>query len=79
MTKEETELAEALRERLQIISDEASRRNPEQHLKRLRDVSERIETLVAALPRPIPPRLAHFLDRRSYDKALEFLCSCRDP
>jgi hypothetical protein len=79
MTKEETELAEALRERLQIISDEASRRNPEQHLKRLRDVSERIETLVAALPRPIPPRLAHFLDRRSYDKALEFLCSCRGP
>jgi len=79
MTKEETELAEALRERLQIISDEASRRNPEQHLKRLRDVSERIETLVAALPRPIPPRLAHFLDRRSYDKALEFLCSCRSP
>ena len=79
MTKEETQLAEALRERLQIISDEASRRNPEQHLKRLRDVSERIETLVAALPRPIPPRLAHFLDRRSYDKALEFLCSCRGP
>ena len=79
MTKEETELAEALRERLQIISDEASRRNPEQHLKRLGDVSERIETLVAALPRPIPPRLAHFLDRRSYDKALEFLCSCRGP
>jgi hypothetical protein len=76
MTKEETELAEALRERLQIISDEASRRDPEEHLKRLRDVSERIETLVAALPRPIPSRLAHFLDRRSYDKALEFLWSC---
>ena len=73
MTKAESELAEALRERLKIISDEESRRNPEQHLKRLRDVSERIETLVAALPRPIPPRLAHFLDRRSYDKALEFL------
>jgi len=73
MTRPETELAEALRERLKIISDEAGRRNPEQHLQRLRDVSERIETLVAALPRPIPPRLAHFLDRRSYDKALEFL------
>ena len=76
MTKAECELAEALRERLKIISDEESRRNPEQHLKRLRDVSERIETLVAALPRPIPQRLAHFLERRSYDKALEFLCSC---
>jgi hypothetical protein len=75
MTKTESELAEALRERLKIISDEKSRRNPEQHLKRLRDISERIEILVAALPQPIPPRLAHFLDRRSYDKALEFLCS----
>ena len=73
MTKTETELAEALRERLKIISDEESRRDPEQHVKRLREISDRIETLVATLPQPIPPRLAHFLDRRSYDKALEFL------
>jgi len=73
MTKTETELAEALRERLKIISDEESRRDPEQHLKRLREISDRIETLAATLPQPIPPRLAHFLDRRSYDKALEFL------
>jgi hypothetical protein len=75
MTKEENELAEALRERLKIISDEASRRDPDQHVRRLREISERIETLAATLPQPIPPRLAHFLDRRSYDKALEFLCS----
>jgi hypothetical protein len=74
MTEEESELAEALRERLKIISDEASRRDPDQHVTRLREISERIETLAAALPRPIPPRLAHFLDRHSYDKALEFLC-----
>ena len=73
MTKTETELAEALRERLKIISDEESRRDPEQHVKRLREISDRIETLAATLPQPIPPRLAHFLDRRSYDKALEFL------
>jgi hypothetical protein len=73
MTKTEAELAEALRERLKIISDEESRRDPEQHVKRLREISERIETLADALPQPIPPRLAHFLDRRSYDKALEFL------
>ena len=78
MTKAESELAEALRERLKIISDEESRRNPEQHVKRLREVSEHIETLVAAHPQPIPPRLAHFLDRRSYDKALEFLESRAD-
>ena len=73
MTKTETELAEALRERLKIISDEESRRDPEQHVKRLQEISDRIETLAATLPQPIPPRLAHFLDRRSYDKALEFL------
>jgi hypothetical protein len=84
MTKEESELAEALRERLKIISDEESRRDPDQHVKRLREISGRIEKLVAALPRPIPPRLAHFLDRRSYDKALEFLeraggASSREP
>jgi hypothetical protein len=75
MTNEEQQLAEALRARLKIISDESSRRNPDQHLARLHEISDRIESLAAALPQPIPPRLAHFLDRRSYDKALEFLCS----
>ena len=50
MTKTETELAEALRERLKIISDEESRRDPEQHVKRLREISKRIETLVARSP-----------------------------
>jgi plasmid stabilization system protein ParE len=75
MTKAESELTEALRERLKIISDEESRRNPEQHVKRLREISDRVETLAADLPQPVPPRLAHFLERRSYDKALEFLCS----
>src|SRR5207302_6449885 len=73
MTKTETELAEALRERLKIISDKKSRRDPEQHVKRLREISDRIETLAATLLQPIPPRLAHFLDRRSYDEALETL------
>ena len=75
MTKEEQELAAALRERRRVISDESSRRNPDQHMARLREISDRIESLAAALPQPVPPRLAHFLDRRSYDKALEFLCN----
>ena len=75
MTREAYELAEALRERLRIVSDESSRRNPDQHMARLHEISDRIESLAAALPQPIPPRLAHFLDRRSYDKALEFLCN----
>ena len=69
----EQDLAEALRERLAIISDQESRRNPEQHIARLKAVSERIEQLSVALPHPVNSRLAHFLERRSYDKALEML------
>jgi len=67
------DLAVALRERLAIIGDEQSRGNPEQHMARLKAISERIETIAAQLPQPVDPRLAHFLQRRSYDKALEML------
>lgn len=67
------DLKEALRERLAIIRDEESRRNTETHMARLNAISEKIDTLQAALPRPIDPQLAHYLQRRSYDKALEFL------
>jgi hypothetical protein len=68
-----SDLAAALRERLAIIRDEDSRRDPEKHITRLRTVSEMIDHLAAALPKPIDPQLAHFLQRKSYDKALEFL------
>jgi hypothetical protein len=68
-----SDLIAALRERLAIISDESSRRDPEKHTARLRAVSEKIDNLAAALPKPIDPQLAHFLQRKSYDKALEFL------
>lgn len=67
------DLTEALRERLAIIRDDQSRRDEERHMARLRAVSERIDKLHAALPQPVDPRLAHYLQRRSYDKALEFL------
>jgi hypothetical protein len=68
-----TELAAALRERLTIIGDEESRRDPERHMERLRSVSERIEALERRLPARIDPELRHFLQRRSYSKALEVL------
>ena len=42
-------------------------------MARLRAVSEKIDILVSTLPKPIDPQLAHFLQRKSYDKALEFL------
>ena len=66
-------LRDALRERLAIIRDEGSRRDEEKHIARLKAVSEKIEKLQAALPQPVDSQLAHYLQRRSYDKALEFL------
>ena len=71
-------LAAALRERLVVISDEASRRDPEQHTKRLREVSEKIDLLEQSLPPQVDPQLRHFLQRRSYSKALDLLASCSD-
>lgn len=67
------QLAHALRERLALIANEESRRDAAGHMERLRQISERIEKLAAALPPPIDPRLKHYLDRCSYDKALELL------
>jgi hypothetical protein len=68
-----TTLAVALRERLAIIADQESRRDTTKHVARLQVVSEKIETLQASLPPSTDPRLKHYLERRSYDKALEWL------
>ncbi len=73
MNSARTELAAALRERLRIIADQASRRDPERHLARLQQISERIDTLAKSLPSPVEPQLAHYLSRRSYEKALALL------
>jgi hypothetical protein len=73
MDKMLTELAAALRERLAIIADDESRRDPDRHTERLRAVSEKIEELERRLPPKIDPELRHFLQRRSYSKALETL------
>jgi hypothetical protein len=67
------DLRNALRERLALIRDEQSRRDPTAHMARLKEVSEKIERLEAALPGPLDPQLAHYLNRKSYDKVLEFL------
>ena len=73
MTAALTELAAALRERLALISDEKSRRDPDRHTARLRQVSEKIERLEQSLPPETDPQLRHFLQRRSYTKALALL------
>lgn len=67
-------LAAALRERLAIIGDRAAyARDPAAHLESLKAVSEKILHLQSELPSPVPPRLSHFLEGCSYDKALAFL------
>ena len=67
-------LAAALRERLAVIADrEFYARDPAAHLEKLRAVSEQITQLTGQLPAPVDPRLAHYLERGSYDKALAFL------
>jgi hypothetical protein len=69
-----SELAAALRERLEVIADrELSTRAPAEHLARLQAASERIADAAAAIPRPAEPQLEHFLQRASYDKALAWL------
>ena len=67
------DLAQALRERIAIIHDGESRRNVDAHMARLRAVSEKIDRLQESLPPSTDPRLKHYLDRKSYDKALENL------
>jgi len=73
MNSPQAQLASALRERLALIGDEVSRRDPEQHLATLQSVSEKIALLEKQLPSPVDPQLAHFLARCSYDKALALL------
>jgi len=73
MKNDLADLGDALRERLAIIRDQESRRDEEKHIARLRAVSEKIEQLQELLPRSTDPRLKHYLERKSYDKALEHL------
>jgi hypothetical protein len=69
------DLAQALRERLAVIRDGESRRNEAKHIARLRAVSERIDQLQESLAPQIDARLKHYLERRSYEKALEHLAA----
>jgi len=73
MEKPLVDLVQALRERLAVIRDEQSRRDETKHIARLKAISEQIDDLQLRLTKPVDPRLAHYLQRKSYDKALEFL------
>jgi hypothetical protein len=68
------ELADALRERIAVIADRALyESDPAAHLEKLKTVSGKITQLGAALPRPIPGDFAHYLQRASYQKALDWI------
>jgi hypothetical protein len=68
------ELAEALRERLAVIADRAAyERDPAAHLRQLQGASERIDRASAALPKPVPGDLSHYLKGGSFQKALHWL------
>ncbi|MGB8166169.1 MAG: hypothetical protein WCF18_01675 [Chthoniobacteraceae bacterium] len=66
-------LEAALRERLAAIADRQHyERDPGGHLERLKAAAAGIDAAREALVN-VDPRLAHYLERCSYDKALAFL------
>jgi hypothetical protein len=74
------ELEASLQERRRVIADHGWRdRDPEAHLAALREVSEKIERLSNEAGPVAPPRLRHFLENCSYDKALAFLAEAVPP
>ena len=67
-------LEAALRRRLDIVADHALRdRDPKEHLEALKAAHRELELQIASLPAGTDPRLLHFLERQSYEKALAFL------
>ncbi|MFA7344405.1 MAG: hypothetical protein WC003_08885 [Terrimicrobiaceae bacterium] len=67
-------LAAALRKRLDVVADHALReRDPAAHLEAIKAAHRELQSQIASLPPGTDPRLLHFLERQSYEKALAFL------
>ena len=67
-------LRDLLRRRLALIADQALRESdPVAQLDQLRRVSEEIAAFHRELQPQLPARLNHFLERASFQKALEFI------
>jgi hypothetical protein len=67
-------LRSLLLKRLEIIGDERLREeDPEEQLRRLQRASEEIEAWHRSHAESLPPRLRHFLEQVSYQKALEWI------
>lgn len=68
-----SELIGLLEERLRVIGDVGMReRDPEGQLEKLKEVSEAIVAFHAAHRPRIQPRLNHFLENCSYQKAIDW-------
>lgn len=68
------ELADLLERRVSIIADrELYQRDPDEHLTRLREVSESIAAKHAKLKPQLDARLNHFMTGCSYEKALDWI------
>ena len=69
-------LLAALRTRLDVVADHALRdRDPAAHLQALKAAHQDLDSHIAALPPGTAPRLLHFLERQSYEKAITHLLS----
>lgn len=66
-------LTALLEERLCVIGDgELREGDPDGHLAKLRELSEAITAFHAEHRGEMPPRLNHFLENCSYEKALDW-------
>ena len=69
-----SDLTATLHLRRELIANHEMRNNdPAAHLEALKRVSEQILEIQNALPASTDNRLAHYLERCSYDKALALL------
>ena len=68
-------LLAALKERLRVIADHEWRdRDSSSHLQKLQEISDQIERCTSILLKEKgDPQLRHYLEQRSYDKALNRL------
>jgi hypothetical protein len=67
-------LAQTLRARLALIANHHLRdQDPDTHLAKLKEAGKQIDNLVQQLPRDADPMLVHYLQRQSFNKALEWL------
>ncbi|HEY2573823.1 MAG TPA: hypothetical protein VGH65_07130 [Verrucomicrobiaceae bacterium] len=67
-------LRDLLQLRLALIANQTLRESdPASQLAQLREVSEAISAFHAEHQSDLPPRLNHFLERASFQKAIEFI------